>query len=162
MGRIPIVKLLTAAAFMASCVAMAADKETVLSHISSPVMVNQGKAYVEASEGMQLYSGDQLMVMSGGSAQVNYANGCVLKISGSEMMRIGSSQDLCSSPASAGTNHQIGGAGGPPAGGSGTSGTVGGGLSTGNMVGLGLTLGAMGYAGYEMFDNDNDRNDISP
>ena len=50
--------------------AVAEETLATLSKVQSPVMVNQGDAYVPAREGMRLANGDQLLVMQGGAAVV--------------------------------------------------------------------------------------------
>ena len=127
--------------------AVAADKETVLATMQMPVMVNQGQNYVQATESMQLYPGDQLMVMKGGSAQVHYANGCVQTISANEIARVGTPES-CVSLSSAGTHQQLGTTG--------TSGGGGGGGPQGvEWVGLGFIAGTGGYIVYKAADDDD-------
>ena len=56
--------------------------------------MNQGESYAIATEGMELNPGDQLMVMDGGLASIEFADGCLYKVNGSEVLRI-SSQSSC-------------------------------------------------------------------
>lgn len=157
MTRTRMFSALALGAAVVSSGAIAANKEAILSQVTSPVMVNQGETYVEAQEGMLLYPGDQLMVMNGGSAQINYANGCVSEMMSNEMVRVGSAEAMCNTAASAGTNQQIG------ASGSGSGGSGSGGMSGLDMAGLAAIIATTGYVAYEAFDDDdNDNNNISP
>lgn len=132
--------------------AIAADKETVLTGITAPVMVNQGETYVEAQEGMLLYPGDQLMTLKGGSAQVQYANGCVQALAENAISRVGT-EEACSTASSAGTYNQAGSASG--------SGGGGGGDNVGAMI---IAAGAAGGFLYNALDDDNNNNppSVSP
>ena len=131
--------------------AMAADKETVLSSMEGQVMVNQGSAYVEAAESMLLYPGDRLMVMQGGSAQVQFANGCVQTLGANEIATVGTA-DSCSTLQAAGTHNQVGSSG-SSGGGSGSSGRT-----PADWVGIAGIAGMGGYIVYKATDdNDNDR-----
>ena len=123
----------------------------MLSQMQSPVMVNQGDAYVPAEAGMQLNPGDQIIVLQGGQALVNYASGCRVELAGNEMLRV-AAEDACSAPALAAVNAQL-----APQQSSGGSSTVGGGGSAVvNTAGLIATVGVAGYAAYEISDDDND------
>lgn len=131
--------------------AIAADKETVLTGITAPVMVNQGETYVEASEGMLLYPGDQLMTLKGGSAQVQYANGCVQSVAENAISRV-STDEACSTASSAGTYNQAGSASG------------GGGGGGGNVGAMIIAAGAAGGLLYNALDDDDNNNppSVSP
>jgi hypothetical protein len=109
-----IKKLSTVAvALVVSASSFAADKETVLSNVQMPVMINQGSSYVEATESMFLYAGDRVMVLEGGSAQLNYASGCVQSLGSNEVSQIDSTGDTCNTMAAAGTHQQaVGSSGG--------------------------------------------------
>ncbi len=124
------------AALMGSVSTYAENTMTVLTAVQAPVMVNQGNAYVPATDQMMLQPGDQLMVLQGGSAQINYANGCVQTVGANEIARVGT-VDTCESIAAAGTYNQAGGTTSSGGGGSG------GGLSGWDWVGLGA-IGGMG------------------
>ena len=128
-----------AAAVLTASGAVAEDKETVLSNVVSPVLINQGEAYVEAQEGMLLQPGDQLMVMKGGSAQVNLAVGCSAQLEPNTITRITPDMN-CDSFSTAGTYNAVGGSGGGG----------GGGFGTGDWVALGLTVVVGGVAISEM------------
>lgn len=90
-----ITKLITGAAIVAfSGIASAAENGAVLSRIQGTVLVNQGTTYVTAREGMKLNLGDQLMVMDGGKAVVDYADGCNFKMKDNAVLRI-TDQSAC-------------------------------------------------------------------
>jgi len=128
---------------------LAGETLATLSNVQSPVMVNQGDAYVAAREGMKLGDGDQLLVMQGGAALVNYATGCELRLGGNEVLRIAAT-DACSAPSVAAVNAQIA----PP-----TTGTTGGAAASGGAggvtFGLAATLAVAAWAAYEVSDDDN-------
>lgn len=94
------------AALVSSGSSWAADEVAKLAEISSPVMINQGDRYVPATAGMALKEGDQLMVLQGGKALVNYATGCEIRLGGNEILRIAAT-DACSAPAVAAVNAQL-------------------------------------------------------
>ena len=143
----------------ASTSGLAADTETVLTSMQAPVMVNQGEAYVDAQDSMMLSAGDRLMVMQGGSAQIQFANGCIQNIRANEIVTVGTA-DACTTLEAAGTYNQVGGSSNS-GGGSGPSG--------GEWVGIGaIGLTAL-YIACEAgdwsigsCDDDNDRGPVSP
>ncbi len=147
----PISSLIAAVMLTVSGFAMAEDRETVLSDMTSPVLVNQGGAYADAQAGMLLYPGDQLMVMNGGSAQVQFASGCVQQLGGNEILRIEADDASCTA-AAAGTYQAAPTS--PPGGGSS--------MSTGGKVALALFAAGGGYVLYKVIDDDDDRPPISP
>jgi len=98
-----------------------------LTSLQLPVMINQTGAYVEAQKNMAVYPGDRLMVMGGGSAQIQYANGCVQTVEANEILQVGTPES-CSAIDAASINNQMG-----------ATGTSGGGTTTGV---LGTNLGA--------------------
>lgn len=141
-------KIATIAIAMAiSTSAIAADKETVLNNLQMPVMVNQGSSYVEATDSMFLYAGDRVMVLEGGSAQLNYANGCVQVLGANEVAQIDNTADTCNSMAAAGTHQALGGSSSGGAG-AGTSSAA---LITASVVGIG--------AAAVIIDNSRDDDD---
>ena len=146
-------KTIIGGALFAGLAPVALAAGTVLSHVQSPVMVNQGDAYVPAERGMQLNPGDQLLVLQGGEAHVNYASGCQVTLAGNELLRI-AAEDACSAPSVAAVNAQVS----PQAGGGGSTGSGAGGVNT---VGLIAALGVAGYAAYEISDDDDNREPIS-
>lgn len=134
-----------AIALAATTGAIAADKETVLSNVHMPVMINQGSAYVEATDSMFLFAGDRVMILEGGSAQLNYANGCVQVLAANEVAQV-STPESCNSMAAAGTYQALG---------STSTGGGGGGLSTTNMVIVGLAGVGATAAILSNADNNN-------
>ena len=82
-----ISSLLAASTIMVSGAAIA-DSQATLSNISGEVLVNQGESYITAQEGMPLNSGDQLMVMDGGQARVEFTDGCLHNMKGGDLYRI--------------------------------------------------------------------------
>jgi hypothetical protein len=151
-----VTTLIASAALIGSFGVSAADKETVLTSVQMPVMVNQGQAYVEASESMLLYPGDQLMVMKGGSAQVHYANGCVQELGANEIAQVGTGES-CTTASSAGTHQQVGGTSG---GGSSPSGVEWAGIAGIALVGGYIVCEAAEIGGCD--DDDDDRPAVSP
>ncbi|KAA1188921.1 hypothetical protein F0M18_17105 [Pseudohalioglobus sediminis] len=150
--------VILATSLLASGVAMAADKETILSSMEGQVMVNQGQAYVAASESMLLYPGDRLMVMRGGSAQLQFANGCIQTLQGNEIATVGTAES-CSNLQAAGTYNQVG-KGTPAAKGGGVSGTAAGGTAStvGGLVIAGTAIGI----GVGIDKNSGGRSDPPP
>ena len=152
MQNMTLKALLAAGVMAAAGSTVAAETGTVLSQMQSPVMINQGDAYVPAEAGMQLNPGDQLIVLQGGQALVNYASGCRVELGGNEVLRV-AAEDACSAPAVAAVNAQVSPQGG--AGGGSTAGGAAGGAAM-NTVGLIAAIGVAGYAAYEISDDDDD------
>ncbi len=125
--KISTTLLATSAALLLSQGVIAADTGTVLTNVQMPVMVNQTGAYVDAQKNMRVDAGDRLMVMGGGSAQIQYANGCVQTVEANEILQVGTPES-CSAIDAASINNQMG-----------ATGTSGGGTTTGV---LGTNLGA--------------------
>ncbi|QFU74624.1 hypothetical protein EY643_02560 [Halioglobus maricola] len=150
--------LLAGALAIASSTSLAADTGVVLASVQAPVMVNQGEAYVDAQDSMPLNTGDRLMVMRGGNAQIQFANGCVQNIRANEIVTVGTSA-ACNTATSAGTYNQVG-SGGTSTGGSPTNGSP-----TGvEWAGIAGIAGVGGYIVYKILDDDDDsdRNPASP
>ncbi len=143
--------LLASAVFAVSGSAWAETAQTTLTKITSKVMVNQGEAYVPAEEGMVLNAGDQLMALESGSAQINFANGCVYQMNSNELFRISGTDDVCAMPADAAVNQVA--TGGPSGGGTGSSTLTG-------LIAVGVGLGGAYLISDNM--NDDNRRDISP
>ncbi|TDG12869.1 hypothetical protein E2F43_15025 [Seongchinamella unica] len=139
--------LSAAALLTASMTSFAADRETILTHVQAPVMVNQGENYVEATQSMLLYPGDRLMVMQGGSAQVQFANGCVQSIRSNEITTVGDAQ-ACVTHQAAGTYNQVG-----------STGTAGGGSGSSDLdpAGIIFSVAVGGGFMYAITDDGNDR-----
>lgn len=92
-----------------SLTTVADNAGTQLISLQLPVMINQTGTYVEAQTNMAVYPGDRLMAMGGGSATVQYDNGCVQSVSDNEIAEIGTPES-CNTLAEAGTNFAVGGA----------------------------------------------------
>lgn len=105
LGTVEMLKLkrigaiLAASTILVSSSVLAAEETNVLAKIKGEVLVNQGESYVAAQEGMQLNPGDQLMVMDGGMASIEFADGCLYKVNGNEVLRV-SIQSACAVNAS--------------------------------------------------------------
>ncbi|MBT4521005.1 MAG: hypothetical protein HOC23_13470 [Halieaceae bacterium] len=133
--------LLTASLFTVSSGTMAADATATLSQMGSPVMVNQGDSYDTATEGMDLKSGDQIMVMEGGSAKVQFANGCEIELNANDVYRITDSSECDEALAAAGGAAAAGTGTGTGAGAGTAAAATGGGIGTGTLALAGLALG---------------------
>jgi hypothetical protein len=92
--------------------------------------------------------------MQGGSAQVQYANGCTQSLGSNQISQV-TTADACVSAATAGTYNQAGTTP-PPAGGS--SGRT----TFENVLGYGLGAVALGYAAYEITDDDDNNKGNRP
>lgn len=76
---------------MAMIVSASASAESVsarLARIDGTVMVATDATNVRAVEGMQLQRGDRLMVMDGGSAMVEYSDGCNYSVNDEMLLTI--------------------------------------------------------------------------
>jgi len=131
--------------------AVADNVGTQLTGLQLPVMINQTGAYVEAQKNMAVYPGDRLMVMGGGSAQIQYANGCVQTVEANEILQVGTPES-CSAIDAASINNAIGG---PAGSGGGVAGT---GLGIGQAV---ITGGAAVGVGVGIADSDGGDNTIN-
>lgn len=60
--------------------AFAAEPAATLSAQQGTVLVNQGDEFITATEDQPLLAGDRVMVMEGGSAEITFADGCVLPL----------------------------------------------------------------------------------
>lgn len=80
--------------------ASAMEPAAVLRQSQGRVFVSQGSAMTLAQEGMPLYVGNRVIAVSGGRAEIAYADGCVvalpenslLAVKGSEQCRLGQAQ----------------------------------------------------------------------
>lgn len=80
--------------------ASAMDPAAVLRQPQGKVFISQGSAMATAQEGMPLYAGNRVITVSGGRAEVAYADGCVvalpenslLAVKGSNQCRLGQAQ----------------------------------------------------------------------
>ena len=64
-------------AFLCAGSALAASSVATINVTNGSVLVNQGKQFVTAQPSQVLAAGDRVMVMEGGKATTNYADGCV-------------------------------------------------------------------------------------
>jgi hypothetical protein len=92
-----------------SLTTVADNAGTQLTSLQLPVMINQTGTFVEAQVNMAVYPGDRLMAMGGGSATVQYDNGCLQSVSDNEIAEIGTPES-CNTLAEAGTNFAVGSA----------------------------------------------------
>lgn len=76
---------LIAASLLLSTAAFAADGTATLGNQQGTVLVNQGEEFVTATEAQALKAGDRVMVMEGGSAEITFADGCVLPLAPGSM-----------------------------------------------------------------------------
>jgi len=80
--------------------ASAMDSTAVVRQSQGKVFVSQGSAMALAQEGMPLYAGNRVITVSGGRAEITYADGCVvalpenslLAVKGSNQCRLGQAQ----------------------------------------------------------------------
>lgn len=70
-----------------------AQPAATLSGIKGSVLINQGKQFVSAQSGQMLVIGDRVMVMEGGSAKLDYSNGCVQTLPAGSLAVV---QETCS------------------------------------------------------------------
>lgn len=66
--------------------AVAAAPAATLSSQEGVVMVNQGQEFVTATDAQTLQPGDSIMVMEGGSAVLQFADGCQLPLESGSMV----------------------------------------------------------------------------
>lgn len=52
------------------------------------VLVNQGEQFVTASDAQALIAGNRVMVMEGGSAEITFADGCVLPLASGSLLEV--------------------------------------------------------------------------
>lgn len=65
-----------------------AEEPVILASVSPGVLVNQGDMYVPAEPGMELSTGDQVMVLESGEAEIQYADGCQVTLGENQVMQI--------------------------------------------------------------------------
>ncbi len=68
--------------------AFAAGSVATLSAQQGTVLVNQGDEFVTATESQALLAGDRVMVMEGGSAEITFADGCVLPLTSGSLVDV--------------------------------------------------------------------------
>lgn len=83
--------LLVAALFAASSVSASESTapEAMLTDIEGTVLVNQGERFVNVHEATALVAGDRVLLMSGASAGLVWADGCELPLVAESMLSIG-------------------------------------------------------------------------
>ena len=83
-------KIIRAAALsLAGISALAqAQDAAILENASEGVLVNQGDMYVPAEAGMQLTTGDHVMVLESAEAQIVFADGCQVELGENQVMQI--------------------------------------------------------------------------
>ena len=75
--------LLSSGAFAAEAAQATA---AVLGNHQGTVLVNQGEEFVTAAQAQVLIAGDRVMVMEGGTAEITFADGCVLLLASGSMV----------------------------------------------------------------------------
>ena len=88
MKGINAIKAVTAAGLVVLGGTAVAQEPVVLASVSEAVLVNQGDMYMPAEEGMTLSTGDQVMVLQSGKAQIQYADGCQQQLGENQVMQI--------------------------------------------------------------------------
>lgn len=73
---------------LAAAPAFAAEPAATLSAQEGTVLVNQGDEFVTATEQQVLAAGDRVLVMEGGSAEITFADGCVLPLAEGSMLDV--------------------------------------------------------------------------
>ena len=88
--------LLAAALFAASSVSAseATTPEAMLTGVEGTVLVNQGERFVNVHEATALKAGDRVLLMSGASAGLAWADGCEMPLVAESMLSI-SAQSPC-------------------------------------------------------------------
>jgi hypothetical protein len=65
-----------------------AEPAATLSAQQGTVLVNQGDEFITASEAQPLLAGDRVLVMEGGSAEITFADGCVLPLESGSLLDV--------------------------------------------------------------------------
>jgi hypothetical protein len=88
----PTSSLAAAACLVLAASAVAAPEEPVgqIMRIDGSAMISQGTRYVDAREGMPLRAQDRVLVLDGGSALLQFTDGCQYSLNDSELLTIGS------------------------------------------------------------------------
>lgn len=68
--------------------AFAAEPVASLSAQEGTVLVNQGEQFITAADAQVLNAGDRVMVMEGGTAEITFADGCVLPLAAGSMVEV--------------------------------------------------------------------------
>lgn len=83
-----MIRTVLIAAALVAAPAFAADSAATLSAQQGTVLVNQGDEFVTATESQALLAGDRVMVMEGGSAEITFADGCVLPLASGSLVDV--------------------------------------------------------------------------
>lgn len=62
----------------------------LLANISGTVMVNKGEGFWEVSGPTVVNAGDRILVRGKGGAQIDYGNGCIVKVSANQSLVVSS------------------------------------------------------------------------
>lgn len=83
--------LAASACFALSANAVGAPEEPIgeIMRIEGSAMISQGTRYVDALEGMALRAQDRILVLEGGSALLQFTDGCQYSVRDSELLTIG-------------------------------------------------------------------------
>lgn len=142
-------KFMALAALGALCVAgQAAAKDVAaaqLTGVNGSVMIQQGGKMVAASNASTLRAGDRIVAMNGGKANVKFADGCVVQLSGSNMVTVGAKSPCASGAGLVSANQAA-----PAA------------LTTTQWVGYGVVAGLGIWGIVEVANNNNDSTSTSP
>jgi hypothetical protein len=68
-----------------------------VSSVAGSVAVNSGGAYAPASASTVLNVGDRIVSMNGASAQIKYADGCVVNVAAASMATVGATSPCAAS-----------------------------------------------------------------
>lgn len=68
--------------------ALAAEPVASLDGIQGTVLVNQGEKFITAEPGMSLASGDRILIMVGGQANLAFTDGCSLPLSAGSLTTV--------------------------------------------------------------------------
>lgn len=82
-------------------VSAAQEPLATIERIDGGAMVSDGARYVEAREGAQLVESDRLLVLEGGSATIQFADGCKYRMDSSDLLTVGSTSPCVSETAGA-------------------------------------------------------------
>lgn len=83
-----IIRTAFAASLLLSFSAVAADGAATLTSQEGSVLVNQGEQFITADDAQSLNVGDRVMVMEGGTAEITFADGCVLPLASGSMVEV--------------------------------------------------------------------------
>ena len=80
--------LILSALVAAPAFASESESAATLTAQQGTVLVNQGDEFVTATEAQPLLAGDRVMVMEGGSAEITFADGCVLPLASGSLVDV--------------------------------------------------------------------------